>query len=74
MVEEFVCECGRSDCGEVVPLQLSAYDALFAAGFPILAPGHRVSEGARSARLREDARALRNQAQLQVERAKRNLR
>ena len=37
---EFTCECGARDCRVVVTLTLAEYEALGAAGRPVLAPGH----------------------------------
>jgi hypothetical protein len=37
---EFTCECGASDCRVVVSLTLAEYEALRAAGGPVLAAGH----------------------------------
>ena len=71
---EFFCECGRRDCHERVELTAAAYGALRDAGRAILAAGHRLTraEQARrqALRLRDDASALRAQAELQVGRAK----
>jgi hypothetical protein len=68
---EFFCECGRPDCEERIALTLAAYVALYDSGRPVLAHGHRLSQVERARRLREDAEALRNQAEHQVRRAKR---
>jgi hypothetical protein len=38
---EFTCECGAPDCRVPVSLTLAEYEALRAAGRPLLAPGHR---------------------------------
>ena len=70
---EFICECGADGCREHVHLSLDAYAALHDNGFPVLAPGHTVSERARSERLRKDAEALRAQAEQQLKRARRIL-
>ena len=70
---QFFCECGHAGCHEQVVLTLEAYSAIHDGGFAILAPGHRVGQRARSVRLREEARALRAQAEHQLHRAKRNL-
>lgn len=70
---EFFCECGVAECHEQVTLTLEAYSAIHDGGFAILAPGHRVGQRARSVRLREEARALRAQAEHQLQRARRNL-
>ncbi|HZT86221.1 MAG TPA: hypothetical protein VE984_12530 [Gaiellaceae bacterium] len=37
---EFTCECGAPGCRIPVSLTLAAYEALRAAGRPVLAPGH----------------------------------
>jgi hypothetical protein len=37
---EFTCECGAPDCRAAVSLTLAEYEALGAAGRPVLAPGH----------------------------------
>ena len=37
---EFTCECGAADCRITVTLTLAEYEALGAAGRPVLAPGH----------------------------------
>lgn len=37
---EFTCECGAPDCRVPVSLTLAEYEALGAAGRPVLAPGH----------------------------------
>ena len=37
---DFSCECGASDCREPVSITLAEYEALRAAGKPVLAPGH----------------------------------
>jgi hypothetical protein len=43
---EFTCECGASDCRVQVPLTLDEYEALRAAGRPVLAEGHaKVASG-----------------------------
>jgi hypothetical protein len=36
----FTCECGAPDCRLTVSLTLQEYEALRAAGRPVLAPGH----------------------------------
>jgi hypothetical protein len=73
----FLCECGDDDCQEWVTLPVATYEALQRADKPILASGHTLS-GPQSARrkarrLVDDARALEAQADLQVKRAKRQL-
>ena len=37
---EFTCECGAPGCRVAVSLTLGEYEALRAAGSPVLAPGH----------------------------------
>ena len=37
---EFTCECGAPGCRVAVSLTLAEYEALRAAGRPVLAPGH----------------------------------
>ena len=37
---DFTCECGATDCRLTVSLTLPEYEALRAAGRPVLAPGH----------------------------------
>jgi hypothetical protein len=37
---DFTCECGASECRGRVPLTLAEYEALRAAGLPVLAPEH----------------------------------
>jgi hypothetical protein len=70
---DFFCECGRDDCHEQVMLTVEAFAALRDGKRPILAPGHRLSQRARARMLRDDAAALRAQAEHQVARAQRNL-
>jgi hypothetical protein len=41
---EFTCECGAPDCRMPVSLTLAQYEALRAAGRPVLAPEHENSE------------------------------
>jgi rubrerythrin len=74
---DFRCECGTPECHEVVSLTVDEYELLRASRSPILAEGHEPSR-IRVARevsrgLRDDAAALREQAHLQAERARRNL-
>jgi hypothetical protein len=71
---EFFCECGRYGCDKRVKLTVAAYRALHDDGCFVLAPGHQPSERERSRQLREEAKALRAQAELQTKRAKKNLR
>ena len=73
---DFRCECGEPDCRESVSLTVAGYELLRAGGSPILAPGHERSRF-RAARevaraIREESVALRQQARLQAERARRN--
>ena len=42
---DFTCECGASDCRVTVSLTLAEYEALRAAGTPVLAPGHMRAAG-----------------------------
>ena len=70
---EFFCECGDPECHEYVELTIHAYSVLHDGGGAVLAPGHRLSQVERARRLREDADALRRQAEHQVRRALRNL-
>ena len=37
---DFTCECGAPDCRTTVSLPLADYEALRAAGRPVVAPGH----------------------------------
>ena len=37
---EFTCECGAPGCRVAVSMTLAKYEALRAAGDPVLAPGH----------------------------------
>jgi hypothetical protein len=73
----FLCECGDDDCQEWVTLAVGSYEVLQRADAPILAPGHTLSapqkQRRKARRLVDDARALGAQADLQVKRAKRNL-
>lgn len=71
---EFFCECGHKDCHEYVSLTLEAYAAIHDGGGAVLAEGHRLSQVERARRLREDAEALRRQAEHQIKRAKKHLR
>jgi hypothetical protein len=74
----FLCECGDDSCREWVTLPVSGYEALQRADQPILAPGHSLSASERTRRqarrLRDDAKALRAQAEQQTKRAKKNRR
>jgi hypothetical protein len=73
----FLCECGDDHCQEWVTLPVKTYEALQRADQPILAPGHSLSETQktrrRARRLVDDAKALEAQADVQVKRARRNL-
>jgi hypothetical protein len=73
----FLCECGDDLCQEWVTLPVKAYEALQRADQPILAPGHTLSAPQKSRRkarrLVDDAKALEAEADVQVKRAKRNL-
>jgi len=73
----FLCECGDDDCQEWETLPVRQYEALQRADEPILAPGHELSGPQKTRRqarrLVDDARALEAQADVQVNRAKRNL-
>jgi hypothetical protein len=72
----FLCECGDDGCQEWVTLPVTRYEALQRAEQPILAPGHALSESQKTRRkarrLVDDAKALEAQADVQVNRAKRN--
>jgi predicted Zn-ribbon and HTH transcriptional regulator len=74
---DFRCECGDPDCSRPVPLTVAEYELLRAGGSPILAEGHEQSRlrAAREAsrELSSEAVALRQQARLQAERARRNV-
>ena len=67
---EFFCECGRDDCQERLTLTLDAYVARYDSGRAVLAEGHQLSQVERARRLRDDAEALRRQAEHQVRRVK----
>jgi len=75
---EFICECNRPDCEARVVLSLPQYEALRARRDRVLAPGHEETHGQRARRiateLRDNAAALRAQAQQQFERAARGRR
>jgi rubrerythrin len=72
---EFVCECGDPDCGEHVRLTLDLYDSLRQSSEQVLATGHVFDRAraarARSAELRDEAQAVRNQAHQQTRRLER---
>lgn len=71
---DFRCECGDRACKQVVAVTLVEFDALRAAGAPLLAEGHALGSAPAARRkargLREDAAALRAEAQLQRKRAR----
>jgi hypothetical protein len=73
---DFTCECGASECRARVTLTLARYEALRAADQPILADGHEPHRPAKARQhselLRADSEALKAQAQLQQQRARRN--
>ncbi len=73
-VWRFFCECGRADCQAQVTLTLAQYESMMDDQEAILAIGHLVDQKERARVLREHAQALRAQAQLQMNRAKENLR
>lgn len=68
---EFFCECGGRDCYEQVVLTIEEYTAVRRRGEAVLAAGHRLNPSARARRLREEALALRAQAEHQLTRARR---
>jgi hypothetical protein len=74
---DFLCECGDGTCNELVHLTLARYDQLRAADAFVLVESHPLqrAEAARAwaRELRDDAAALRAQAQLQRKRARTNL-
>jgi hypothetical protein len=74
---DFVCECGRSDCHDVVTLSLAQYEALRREGGAVLAPGHVLPPAEKARREAresvEDAKALKAAARQQERRARRNL-
>jgi hypothetical protein len=74
----FLCECGDESCQEWVTLPVVGYEALQRADQPIFAPGRSLTPSQKSRRtarrLRDDAKALRAEAQHQAKRARRNLR
>jgi hypothetical protein len=47
---DFTCECGAADCRAPVSLKLAEYEALRAAGEPILAAGHSTQRASRNTR------------------------
>lgn len=73
MTWDFFCECSDPTCAERLTLTPDQYKQLRDAGRAVLAPRHQVDEQLRARALREDARALRAQAQHQLRRARTNL-
>jgi hypothetical protein len=75
---DFLCECGDESCERWITLTLSEYESLRRRDEPILAPGHTLGPAAATRRkahaLAEDAKALRAQADVQTNRAARNVR
>jgi hypothetical protein len=75
---DFTCECGAPDCRAPVSLTLAQYEALRAAEQPLLADGHDARRPAKarehSEELRADSEALKAEALLQQQRARRNRR
>ena len=73
----FLCECGDDSCQEWVTLPVERYETLQRLDQPILAPGHTLSQPEktrrRARRLVDDAQALEAQADVQINRAERNL-
>ena len=73
----FLCECGDDSCQEWVTLPVRRYETLQRTDQPILSPGHTLSQPEKTRRkarrLVDDAKALDAQADVQVNRAKRNL-
>src|SRR3954454_14736880 len=74
----FACECGALECTASVDLELPEYEAITAdPNRSVLAAGHVASPAQRAIRvavtLREEARALQGQAELQRSRAQRLL-
>ena len=72
----FACECGAPKCNASVGLELPEYEAITADPYrSVLAEGHVASPARRARReaaeLRDSARALRGQAELQRDRAQR---
>lgn len=70
---EFFCECGQASCESRVHLTLDRLIALRDGGGVVLAEGHRVSQVERARAVGDQARALRAQAEHQIQRAKKNL-
>ncbi|MGN6796893.1 MAG: STAS domain-containing protein [Gaiellaceae bacterium] len=70
---DFFCECGDPCCTERITLTQEGYGKLRDANRAIIAPGHRVDQTIRARALREDAHALRAQAQQQAKRARETL-
>jgi hypothetical protein len=75
---DFTCECGAPECRAPVSLTLAQYEALRTAEQPLLADGHDARRPAKarehSEELLADSEALKAQAHVQQERAKRNRR
>ena len=75
---DFTCECGAPDCRAPVSLTLAQYEALRTAEQPLLADGHDARRPAKarehSEELRADSEALKAEALLQQQRARRNRR
>jgi hypothetical protein len=74
-VWEFVCECGQPFCGERINVTLALYDEARHVRASVLAHGH-VRARARAARhwsseVRDEASAVRSQAEHQIRRAER---
>ena len=69
-VWQFFCECGHSHCDARVDMSLNRYARILDELGAVIAPGHRMNESARAARLREEARALRAEALLQMRRVR----
>jgi len=74
---DVLCQCGDPACEQWVELTLAEYEALQAAGAPILAPGHRRERRppvrGRARRLAEDAGALWSRAGRRLRRVGRRL-
>jgi hypothetical protein len=70
---EFSCECGKDGCRARVFLTLDAYIELHEGSGVVLADGHSESQIGRARRLRDEAEALKRQAEHQTSRARRHL-
>jgi hypothetical protein len=72
---QFLCECGDRACTEWVELELEEYEAIRSIRGHVLAPGHALPPGQAARRaaadLRDDARALKAQAEQQLRRSQR---